>query len=81
MFSRILQIQQIGAIEKNILMELKEMSNDYNTASISLVNLSNRIGITKPTLIRHMNTLVEKGYLEKNNPGGRYSKNVYKVKI
>ena len=56
------------------------LNSKCNQRTISLIDLANELGITKPTLIKSLNTLIEKDYIEKKNSGGRYVKNTYYIK-
>ena len=79
-YNFILEDSELSTSEKTILMYLSNKSID-DKISISLMDLSQGINITKPTLIKGLRSLEKKGKLIKSNEGKRYSKNIYELKI
>lgn len=69
----------LSSSEKMILLYLKSIAKD-NKTSISLIQLAQSLGLTKPTVIRVLSSLEKKGILKKTNEGKRYSKNIYEIK-
>lgn len=80
LYDFILEDSKLSTLEKTILLYLSNKSTN-NKISMSLLDLSNNINITKPTLIKGLRSLEDKGKLTKSNEGKRYSKNIYELKI
>lgn len=79
-YCNVLENPNLSTSEKTILVYLNNISND-NKAKISLIDLSQAINITKPTVVKALHSLEEKDFISKSNEGKRYSKNIYKLKI
>ena len=80
LYDFILEDSKLSTLEKTIDLYLSNKSTN-NKISMSLLDLSNNINITKPTLIKGLRSLEDKGKLTKSNEGKRYSKNIYELKI
>lgn len=78
-YCNVLENQNLSTSEKTVLVYLNNISND-NKTNISLVDLSQAINITKPTIIKALQSLEAKDYIKISNEGKRYSKNTYEVK-
>ena len=77
---QLLDNKQLSINEKGVLLTLINLaSNDRVVKNYSLIELSNIMSVTKPTLIKVLNNLEEKGFIEKIKCEGRYAKNCYKI--
>lgn len=79
-YNNVLRNNELSTTDKLVLLSLANIANE-DLASISLVELSSMINITKPTLIKSLNLLEDKGLINKYNSKKRYSKNIYKLNI
>ena len=66
----------LSSSEKTIMLSL---INDTEL-TISLNEFSGRLGLSKPTLVRNINSLVQKGRIKKTTFGaGKHKKNKYRL--
>lgn len=79
-YCNVLENPILSTSEKTVLVYLNNISSD-NKAKISLVDLSQAINITKPTVVKALHSLEEKNFIKKTNEGKRYSKNIYEVNL
>lgn len=77
-YNEVLKNNNLTTTEKTVLLYLNSIAID-SKVSLSLVELSNLVNITKPTVIKALNSLQGKGLITKFNEGKRYSKNIYKI--
>lgn len=80
-YVNILKNKELSLSEKSTVLILSMMATDnYGLVKgYSLVELSEIVNVTKPTLIKILESLEQKGYLIKAKHEGKYAKNSYRM--
>src|SRR5665647_788428 len=63
----------VGVRSVQLAIDMLETGWPFQTKNIGVTQISDRLGVTKGSVHRHLHTLVERGYLAQNSATSRYS--------